>query len=102
DNGPPFLSVSYGPMLCNLGLNAMGIAVGINSVYPTDVRVGVPQVVLSRAVLATERLSDALRACLIGRRASGYNHLLIDRSGEMFSVESSATRHELLYAHEGW
>jgi isopenicillin-N N-acyltransferase-like protein len=102
DNGPPFLSVSYGPMLCNLGFNAMGIGVGINSVYPVDVRVGVPQVILSRAVLAAERLSDALRACLHRRRASGYNHLLVDRSGEIFSVESSATRHELLYAHEGW
>jgi len=102
DDGPAFLSVSYGPMLCNLGFNAAGIAVGINSVYPTDVRVGVPQVVLSRAVLAAERLSDALRACLHDRRASGYNHLLADRSGEIFSVESSATRHDVLYAHEGW
>jgi isopenicillin-N N-acyltransferase-like protein len=102
DDGPPFLSVSYGPMLCNLGFNAAGIAVGINSVYPTDVRVGVPQVILSRQVLAAERLSDALRACVHGRRASGYNHLLADRSGEIFGVESSATRHDVLYAHEGW
>lgn len=102
DNGPPFLAVSYGPMLCNIGLNAAGIGVGINSVSPLDVRVGIPQVVLSRAILATERLSDALRACLINRRASGYNHLLADRSGEMFNVESSATQHEMLYGHGGW
>jgi isopenicillin-N N-acyltransferase-like protein len=102
DGAPPFLAMSYGPMLCNVGLNAAGIAVGINSVYPDDVRVGVPRTVFSRAILATERLSDAIRACLPNRRAGGYNYLLADRHGEIFNVESSAADHDMLYAHEGW
>jgi isopenicillin-N N-acyltransferase-like protein len=102
DDGPAFLAMSYGPMLCNVGMNAAGVAVGIDSVYPDDVRVGVPRVLLSRAILAAERLSDAIRACLPNRRAGGYNYLLADRSGEIFNVESSATDHDILYAHDGW
>lgn len=102
DDGPPFLAMSYGPLLCNVGMNAAGIAVGIDSVYPTDVRVGIPRVLASRAVLAAERLSDAIRACLPKRRAGGYNYMLADRNGEIFSVESSATDHDFLYAHNGW
>ncbi len=102
DDGPPFLAMSYGPLLCNVGMNAAGIAVGIDSVHPDDVRVGIPRVLVSRAILATERLSDAIRACLPNRRAGGYNYLLADRSGEIFNVESSATDHDILYAHQGW
>ena len=102
DDGPPFLAMSYGPILCNVGMNAAGVAVGIDSVYPDDVRVGIPRVLASRAVLAAERLSDAIRACLPKRRAGGYNYLLTDRSGEIFNIESSATDHDILYAHEGW
>ncbi len=102
DDGPPFLAMSYGPILCNVGMNAAGVAIGINSVHPTDVRVGIPRVLASRAVLAAERLSDAIRACLPKRRAGGYNYMLADRNGEIFSVESSATDHDILYAHDGW
>ncbi len=102
DNGPPFLGMSYGALLCNIGFNAAGIGVGINSVYSTDVHVGVPRVIFSRNVLAADRLTEAIRACLPNRRAGGYNYLLVDRSGEIFSIESSAAAHEIIYAHDGW
>jgi isopenicillin-N N-acyltransferase-like protein len=101
-DGPTFLGMSYGALLCNIGLNAAGIGVGINSVYPQDVRVGVPRIVVSRRILSARDLESAVAACVPEMRAGGYNHLLAEAGGAILSVESSATRHETLQAADGW
>jgi isopenicillin-N N-acyltransferase like protein len=102
DDGPAFIGLTYGPLLVNIGLNAEGIGVAINSIYPTDGRVGVPRVLCSRAVLNATTIGKAIRACVPKLRAGGYNYLLADRHGELYSVETSATTHQILYGEEGW
>jgi isopenicillin-N N-acyltransferase-like protein len=73
---PPFLAMTYGGLLPNVGFNAYGIAQLIDSVYPNDSRIGIPRLVMARAVLASRRLSGALGRTLAPHRAAGYNHLL--------------------------
>jgi len=102
DDGPAFIGMTYGPLLANIGLNAEGIAVAINSVYPNDGRVGVPRILFSRAVLSACTIGQAIRACVPKLRAGGYNYLLADAHGELYSVETSATTHDILYGHGGW
>jgi isopenicillin-N N-acyltransferase like protein len=102
DDGPAFIGLTYGPLLVNIGLNAEGIGVAINSVYPTDGRVGVSRVLCSRAVLNTTTIGQAIRACVPKLRAGGYHYLLADRHGELYSVETSATTHQIVYGEEGW
>jgi isopenicillin-N N-acyltransferase-like protein len=102
DDGPAFIGMTYGPLLVNIGLNAHGIGVAINSVYPTDERVGVPRILCSRAVLDAHTIGEAIRACAPKLRAGGYSYLLADPNGELYSIETSATRHDILYGEEGW
>ena len=47
--------MTYGGLLPNVGFNAYGIAQLIDSVYPNDSRIGIPRLVVSRAVLAARR-----------------------------------------------
>ena len=101
DKEPPFLAMTYGGLLPNVGFNAYDIAQLIDSVYPNDSRVGIPRLVVSRAVLASRRISGAIGRTLIQHRAAGYNHILIHESGEIFSIEVSARKFEILYANEG-
>lgn len=101
DDEPPFLAMTYGGLLPNIGLNAYGIAQCCDSVYPTDSRIGIPRVLVSRAVLGARTLADAIRCTLISQRAAGYNHLLAHESGELYSVEVSARRFGILYGEEG-
>jgi isopenicillin-N N-acyltransferase like protein len=61
ENEPPFLAMTYGALLPNIGLNAYGIAQCCDSVYPTDSRIGIPRVVVSRAVLAARTPGGAIR-----------------------------------------
>jgi len=102
DKEPPFLAMTYGGLLPNVGFNAHGIAQLIDSVYPSDSRIGIPRLVVSRAVLSSGRISGAIGRTLVQHRAAGYNHLLVHESGEMYSIEVSARRFEILYSHDGY
>jgi len=102
DDEPPFLAMTYGGLLPNVGFNAYGIAQFIDSVYPNDSRIGIPRLVVARAVLASRRISGAIGRTLISRRAAGYNHLLIHESGEMYSVEVSARKFDILHGTDGY
>lgn len=101
DDEPPWLAMTYGGLLPNIGFNACGIAQCCDSVYPNDSRIGIPRVVVSRAVLSARTLSDAMRYALIPKRAAGYNHLLVHETGELYSVEVSARRFAILYGDDG-
>jgi isopenicillin-N N-acyltransferase-like protein len=102
DDEPPFLAMTYGALLPNIGFNAYGIAQCCDSVYPNDSRIGIPRLFVSRAVLAAKTPSEAIRRTLIPRRAAGYNHLLAHESGEIYSVEVSARKFAIIYAHDGY
>jgi isopenicillin-N N-acyltransferase-like protein len=102
DDEPPFLAMSYGGLLPNVGFNAYGIAQLIDSVHPDDSRIGIPRLVVSRAVLAAKSPSDAIKRAVVSHRAAGYNHLLVHDSGEIYSVEVSARRFDILYASDGY
>lgn len=102
DDEPPFLAMNYGGLLPNVGFNAYGMAQLIDSVYPSDSRIGLPRIILSRAILAARTPAQALQACLVPHRAAGYNHLLAHESGEIYSVEVSARQFDILYAHDGY
>jgi len=102
DKEPPYLSMTYGGLLPNVGFNAHGIAQLIDSVYPNDSRIGIPRLIVARAVLASRRLSSAIGRTLVPHRAAGYNHLIAHESGELYSVEASARKFEILYGTDGY
>ena len=99
---PPYLAMTYGALLPNIGFNAYGIAQCCDSVHPDDSRIGIPRVLVSRAVLAKKSPGEAIRETLIPRRAAGYNHLIAHESGELYSVEVSARRFAVLYNQDGY
>ncbi len=101
-NEPPFLAMTYGGLLPNIGFNAYGIAQLCDSVYPNDSRIGTPRVVVSRAILASRTPDEAIRHMLSAQRAAGYNHMLVHESGELYSVEVSARRFSIIYGENGY
>ena len=101
DDEAPFLAMSYGGLLPNVGFNAHGIAQLIDSVHPEDSRIGIPLLVVSRAVRAAKSPSEAIKRAVVAHRAAGYNHLIAHESGEIYSVEVSARRFSIVYASDG-
>ncbi len=101
DDAPPFLAMTYGALLPNIGFNAEGIAQACDSVYPIDSRIGTPRVIVSRATLAARSPDDAIRSALAPQRAAGYNHMIAHESGELYNVEVSARRFAVLGSEDG-
>lgn len=101
-NEPPYLAMTYGGLIANVGFNAYGIAQLIDSVYPNDSRIGIPRLVVSRAVLASKTPGGAINHALIPHRAAGYNHLIVHESGEIYNVEVSARRFSIIYNKDGY
>lgn len=99
---PPFLAMTYGGLLPNIGFNAYGISQCCDSVYPSDSRIGIPRVINSRAVLASKTPAEAIRHMLAPHRAAGYNHMLVHESGEMYNVEVSARKFAVLSTQDGY
>jgi isopenicillin-N N-acyltransferase-like protein len=102
EDGPSYLGMTYGPLLVNIGFNEAGIGVAINSVFSTDKQTGVPRILYSRAILNAQSIEEALQVCLPQNRAGGYHYLLGDRSGTVYSIESSATHYHIDWGVKGW
>jgi isopenicillin-N N-acyltransferase-like protein len=102
DDEPPFVGMSYGGLLPNVGFNATGLAQCCDTVYPSDTRIGIPRVIVSRAVLASKTIGQAIRHTIVPLRAAGYSHLIAHESGELYNVEVSARNFEVLYGEDGY
>jgi isopenicillin-N N-acyltransferase like protein len=100
EDEPEFLGVSYGGAEISSGYNAAGIGITGNQVDSNDCRPGVPRLLMVRAILAARRLGEALAVCTLPGRASNYNNIISDTSGEVFSMEGSASECEAIYIEE--
>ena len=94
---PEFLGISSGGIAISAGYNAAGISLTGNQLDNNDIRPGVPRLLVVRAILSSSHLSEALDHCLLPQRASSYNNVIGDASGEVYSMEGSATDCEPIY-----
>lgn len=96
-NEPEFIGVSVGGIATSAGYNAAKISLTGNQLDSNDVRPGVPRLLVVRAILGSTTLSEAMTHCLLPSRASSYNNVVADGSGEVYSMEGSATDLEAIY-----
>jgi len=94
---PEFIAVSAGGVGISAGFNAAKISLTGNQLDSNDVRPGVPRLLVARAILGARHLGEAMSHCLLRERASSYNNIIADGSGEVYSMEGSATDCEALY-----
>jgi len=97
DDEPEILAVSPGGVAISAGYNAAKISLTGNQLDSNDVRAGVPRLIVVRAILGSRTLNEAMSHCLLPQRASSYNNVVADASGEVYSMEGSATDCEAIY-----
>ncbi len=97
---PEILGISSGGVGISAGFNAAKISLTGNQLDNNDIRPGVPRLLVVRAILASGHLSEAMDHCLLPQRASSYNNVLADASGEVYCMEGSATDCEPIYIAE--
>jgi len=78
------------------GMNAEGISVVINKLFPDDSGPGVPYPMIIRKILKARDLAEAVSAVISARRASGTNYLIADRNGQVVDIECTARDYDFL------
>ncbi len=73
-------------------VNSHGISQTINSVVHTDHQVGVPKKVFARLFSDTDSPDATYKILATTRRASGYQHTVVDATGKIWNIECSAAR----------
>jgi len=94
---PEFIGISVGGIAISAGYNAAKISLTGNQLDSNDTRPGVPRLLVVRAILGSSSLNEAMTHCLLPSRASSYNNVIADGSGEVYSMEGSATDLEAIY-----
>lgn len=74
--------------LAQIGMNAAGIAIGINNLTAAAGQIGVTWPFVVRKALAQTDLEAALRCVLEADVAGGHNYLLLDAHGNGYDVEA--------------
>ena len=99
---PSALVMTMGGLEWITGVNSSGITLTGNSLYQSDMRVGVPKLMIASKVLAARTPGEALAAATPSHRASSYNNNITHSSGEMYCVEGTATDFAVLYPDDGF
>jgi isopenicillin-N N-acyltransferase-like protein len=77
--------------VAQIGMNAHGLAIGINNLTASDGRVGVTWPFVVRRVLQETSVDAAVRCILEAPLAGGHNYLLLDAQGRGANVEAMPT-----------
>ena len=86
--------------LGQIGMNDVGLCVGINNLTAADGKVGVTWPFVVRKALAQTSIDDAL-ACITGADlAGGHNFLLLDAEGRGYDVEAMPTATHVIELHD--
>lgn len=101
-NHPRLFTVGVGGLHVSVAVNEAKVCLTGNELSPNDERPGIPRLLLARALMSATSFDEAVAIALHPDRASSYNNLISSATGEIASVEASATDHELLYPEDGW
>ena len=100
EKDPEYLCLTYVGFV-HQGFNSAGIGSVGNAVSPKDIRPGIPRIFAYRDILSKASLLEAMKAAIPRSRAAGNNHLIANASGEMYDIEVSATKYDVLYDESG-
>jgi hypothetical protein len=89
DGGPVVASPTLAAVLPAVGMNAHGLAQGVDSLTAGDDGEGVPRVLVSRHALDAPDRAEFLRRTALEGRSGGYGYVVV-RPGEAWSVETTA------------
>lgn len=91
DNGPGALVFTTTGCLGQIGMNELGVCVGINNLTAVDGRKGVMWPTVVRQALLSESAEQARDVILSADLAGGHNYLVFDDGGTGFNIEAMPT-----------
>ncbi|MEJ2165184.1 MAG: C45 family autoproteolytic acyltransferase/hydrolase [Desulfobacterales bacterium] len=98
---PALITFTEAGQLAKIGLNAAGIGLVVNNLTSDQPRAGVPWIFLTRRVLESSSLAQALGYVLNAGRAHSINFLIGYAAGEAVNLETSPVEAHVLWPENG-
>ena len=97
DSGIKLLTLNIMGCLSFVGLNSNGIALCINALSDGNFKIGVPFSVITRKILGSKNIGEAINAVITPERGAGANYLIADENGECYDIETTARGFNYFY-----
>jgi len=101
DGKPALITFTEAGQLAKIGMNAAGIGLVVNNLTSDQPRTGVPWIFLTRRVLESSYLAQALGYVLNTGRAHSINFLIGYAAGEAVNLETSPVETHVLWPENG-
>lgn len=95
-DGPVVTAVALGGVGLSVGVNSFGLVLTGNQLTASDIKPGIPRLLLVRAALDQPTIEAAAKVLLHPARASSYNNILADQAGRVVSIEGSGDKAQLV------
>ena len=98
---PALVTFTEAGQLAKIGMNAAGIGLVVNNLTSDQPRTGVPWIFLTRRILESSHLAQALGYVLNTVRAHSINFLIAYAAGEAVNLETSPVEEHVLWPENG-
>jgi isopenicillin-N N-acyltransferase like protein len=98
---PALLTFTEAGQLAKIGLNSAGIGLVVNNLTSDQPRPGVPWIFLTRRILESSYLAQALGYVLNTGRAHSINFLIGHADGEAVNLETSPVEEHIMWPENG-
>ena len=98
---PALVTFTEAGQLAKMGMNSAGLGLVVNNLTSDQPRVGVPWIFLTRRILESSHLAQALGYVLNTDRAHSINFLIGYAAGEAVNLETSPVEEHVLWPENG-
>ena len=98
---PALVAFTEAGQLAKMGMNAAGLGLVVNNLTSDQPRTGVPWIFLTRRILESSHLAQALGYVLNTGRAHSINFLIGYAAGEAVNLETSPVEEHVLWPENG-
>jgi len=101
EDKPGLVTFTEAGQLAKIGMNSDGIGLVVNNLTSDQPRTGVPWILLTRRILESSHLAQALGYVLNTGRAHSINFLIGHAAGEAVDLETSPVEEHVLWPENG-
>jgi len=97
NNIPPFITFTEAGQLAKIGMNGSGVGLVVNNLNADQLQTGVPWIFVSRRILESTHLTQAMAYALSTPRAHSMNFLIAHADGEAVDIETSPVENHIIF-----
>ncbi len=102
ENIPPIVTFTEAGQLSKIGMNGAGIGLVVNTLGADRSCVGIPWIFISRRILESNRLTQAMGYVLGSPKGHSMNFLIAHKDGEVVNIETSCIENHIIFPNENF